>query len=147
MKKTFILLLVALALWGISASTASAQFPWSKGLVTCGNGSGSGKVDPSTGKAVTAAQDCQFPDLINMINTIIQYLIFIAMPIAAISFAYAGWIYLSAGGDTSKVKRAHTIFLDVAIGFGLVLGAWLIFNYIATTFLSPTYSGSNSYLK
>ena len=132
MKKTFILLLVALSLWSVSVNFAMASFDWSNGLVQCGR----------TGSAQQQATGCDFTALINLVNTLIQYLIFIAMPLAAIAFAYAGWIYLSAGGDTGKVKKAHQLFMSVGIGFALILSAWLIFKYIAVTFLSPYYSGS-----
>ncbi len=137
MKKIFIITLIALSLWSVSGSVTMAA-SWTNGLVTCGKGAGT----PDK----PAATSCDFSALIDMVNTIIQYLIFIAMPLAAISFAYAGWIYLSAGGDTGKVKKAHEIFANVGIGLILVLSAWLIFKLIATKFLSDTYS-SSTYLK
>ena len=138
MKKIFIITLVALCLWSVSAPIAMAQ----GGLVNCGRS----QTDSSMDNNVPEAQQCQFSDLIALINTLIQYLIYISLPLAAIAFAYAGWIYLSAGGDTGKVKKAHTIFLDVGIGIALVLSAWLIFQYIAKEFLSDTYINS-TYLK
>lgn len=122
-------MLLAICLWGISGSVASAA------LVTCGTANDS-----------SAATNCTFVSLITMINEIIKYLIMIAMPLAAISFAYAGWLYLSAGDDTGKVTKARTIFTDVGIGLIIVLSGWLVFHLIQTTFLN-TDAGYGTYLK
>ena len=111
------------------------------GFVTCGKVGANGL--DSNGK--TAAQSCGFSDLINMINTIITYLIYIAMPLAAISFAYAGWLYLSAGDKPANISKAKTIFIDVGIGIFLVIASWLIFKLIETTFLN-TGAGYSTYL-
>ena len=138
MKKIFIVALLMLCLWSVVGVMATAQStdPSTGGLVTCGRGTGTADKP--------AALDCNFAALMNMINVIIRYMIFISLPLAAIAFAIAGWIYLSAGGDTGKVKKAKQIFISVGTGFALILSAWLIFQYIANTFLStkPDSSGA-----
>jgi hypothetical protein len=148
-KKISIIMLLALCLWGVSVSTASASwFDWiagggsssggdNSGLVRCGNGTG------TTGSP--AATNCDFAAAVDMINRIIDYLIMISMPLAAISFAYAGWLYLSAGDNTGQVSKARTIFLDVGIGVIIILSGWLVFKLIATTFLNPN-AGYGTYL-
>ncbi|MBI2120266.1 MAG: hypothetical protein HYT94_01420 [Parcubacteria group bacterium] len=98
----------------------------SSGLVPCGYQ----EVAPG-GDATVAAEDCDFWDLIQLAKNIIDFLLYtIAMPLAAIMFAYAGWLYLSAAGNESKVKEAHNIFGMVAMGLALALAAWLIINAI-----------------
>lgn len=82
------------------------------GLVPCG---GSGQ------------NPCTFSDFFVLINNVINFLLFnIATPLAALTFAVAGWMYLTAGGDTGKIKQAHELFKNVAIGFIIALSAWLI---------------------
>lgn len=50
-----------------------------------------------------------------------------AVPIAAIMFAYAGFIMVTAGGESSSAKtKAKDIFLNTLIGLVLALAAWLI---------------------
>ena len=140
MKKIFIIALLVLSLWSVSGMTvmaASTGSLWP--LVQCGTGTG------KDANGNYAAQQCDFSALISLVSRIMQYLIYIAMPLAAISFAYAGWLYLSAGGNSSQVSKAHTIFMDVGIGFILILSAWLIFDLIAKNFLD-TSKGFNSYL-
>ena len=70
--------------------------------------------------------DCDWSTLLVLANTLITFLIEIAAALAAISFAYSGWLFLTAGGDAGKVSRAKGIFGKVAIGFFFCLAAWLI---------------------
>lgn len=88
------------------------------GLVPCG---GSGQ------------NPCGFSDFFVLINNVINFLLFkIATPLAALTFAIAGWMYLTAAGDSGKIKNAHELFKNVAIGFIIALAAWLIVNAILT---------------
>ena len=48
--------------------------------------------------------DCNFCSFVNGMNNIIKYLIFtLAMPIGAITLAYAGFLYATAQGNKGKV--------------------------------------------
>lgn len=90
---------------------------FSGGLVQCGKGNG--------------PEDCTFEAFICLLRRIMNFLLFVlAVPIAAISFAWAGWLYLSAAGNESKIKQAHEIFGTVALGLCLALAAWLIVHAI-----------------
>ncbi len=93
------------------------------GLVPCGN------VEDTTKGVVTDA--CGFADLIVLAQTVMKFLIFdLAAPIAAIMFAYAGFTYVTNGGNESKIKQAHDIFLYVFWGLIIALSAWLVVNFI-----------------
>jgi hypothetical protein len=129
-------MLLTLCLWGISGSIVRAQDPSTGGLVTCGR-------EVTVGKdAKTQVYSCNFAALIAMLNKLITYLIYIAMPLAAIAFAYAGWLYLSAGDNSGQIDKAKKVFTTVGIGFVVILCAWLVFKLIATTFLSDDYKNS-----
>lgn len=94
------------------------------GLVPCGYQ----EVLPG-GDAKVAAEDCTFEDFIILAKLVMNFLLFtIAVPVAAISFAWAGWLYLSAAGNESKVAEAHRIFGYVVLGLCVALAAWLIVN-------------------
>ena len=69
--------------------------------------------------------DCNFNHLIILAKNIIKFLIIVAAPLAAIMFVYAGWLYMTAQGDSGKVSQAHDIFRTVFFGFIFILGAWL----------------------
>ncbi len=113
---TAVLLCIPLLLFGF-ALTVHAQ-----GLIPCG---GSGQ--PA----------CNFTYLIQLIQNVIDFLLVdVAIPLAIILFAYAGWLYMSAGGDSGKVSKAHGIFMNVVFGLVLALAAWLIVNTIASALLN-----------
>lgn len=80
-------------------------------------------------------KDCDFDTLIDLVQSIINFLLIIAAPLAAILFAYAGWLYLSAGGSPEKVKKAHGIFVTVFWGLVIALAAWLVVTTIANVLL------------
>lgn len=105
----------------VSAKTSS-------GLIPCGN--------VETAGAVPVAERCDFDDMIQLAQNVIEFLIFrIAAPLAAVMFAYAGFLYLTNGGNESKVKQAHDIFWSVFIGLVVALAAWLVVNFVLEFFL------------
>jgi hypothetical protein len=98
------------------------------GLVPCGTGDVPGG---NIEAAKAAAEDCQFEDFMALAKNVMDFLLFtIAIPIAAISFAWAGWLYMSAAGNESRVSEAHQIFKYVVLGLCVALAAWLIVNAI-----------------
>lgn len=74
--------------------------------------------------------NCNLSDLINTVNSAINFLVIISASIAAIMFITAGFLYMTAGGDTGKVGQAHKIFQATAIGFAIVVGGWLIIKMV-----------------
>ena len=79
------------------------------------------------------ANNCQFLDFITLFKNVMDFLLFVlAMPLAALLFCYAGFLYLTAQGDEGKVKQAHQIFFYVVIGFAIALAGWLIVKAIVT---------------
>jgi hypothetical protein len=117
MKKlatTFITLSVLLGFFSIAHADTL-------GLIPCGN--------TEVGGVVT--DKCTYQDVIILAQTVIKFLIFqLAAPIAAIMFAYAGFTYITNGGNESKIKQAHDIFLYVFWGLIIALAAWLVVNFI-----------------
>lgn len=123
-----------------------------KGLVQCGrkiqceyqtkkNADGSfsrvttkdkdGKDVPVITRIADKDDTCGFPDLINLIDRIIQYvLLFLAIPIAAIMFVYAGILLLFSGGDPGAKTKAKGIFFNAVIGLVIAFAAFLIIKLI-----------------
>jgi len=89
--------------------------------------------EPDTGLIPCDGLDCQFTDFIQLIYNVMRFLIGLGLTFSVIVFAYAGFIYMTAGGDESKIKKAHGMFLSVVIGLVLALGAFLIVEVIANT--------------
>jgi len=102
---TVILILIA-----ISPSITFAQFP--------------DKIVPCTGV------DCDICHIGQLAQNVLNAGIYIAVFLSAILFAYAGWQYITAGGEPGKATEAKKIFWTVGVGLVLILAAWLIVDVI-----------------
>jgi len=94
--------------------------------------------------ATNPAAKCNLCTFSELVQNIINFVIGLSIPLAAILFSYAGWLYFSNREDTSKVQQAHRIFSSVLIGFAIAVGAWLIVQTILKT-LAPNYVSWNSF--
>ncbi len=90
--------------------------------------------------------NCDFNALMKLVNRVISFILYVSIPLAAISFSYAGYLYLSAAGDTGKIESAHEIFKKVLIGFIFILSAWLIVYAITNSLLDSDFKNSESNL-
>ncbi len=128
-KPLILILLLAGSMFASPLAYAAGKT--SSGLIPCGN-------DETAGK-VTAGQECTYDDLIKLAQTVINFLIFgLAAPLGAIMFAYAGYLYITNGGNESQIKQAHDIFLSVFWGLIVALAAWLLVNFIFQFLVDPT---------
>ena len=136
------MILLAACFFGVLTPLAFAAAD--NALVQCGRSDGSVVLTPTETKALI--DQCNFTTAVEMINRLINYAIIISMPLAAIAFAYAGWLRLSAGDNPSQIEKSNKVFMSVGIGILVMLSGWLVFHLIATTFLSSDYAKS-TYLK
>lgn len=97
-------------------------------LVPCGKyatapGRTAGGVAYKAGEVVP----CEFNDFMKLIDNIINFILkFMAIPIAAIMFAYAGFLMVTSGGSTESRGKAKNIATNTVFGLVIVAGAWLI---------------------
>jgi hypothetical protein len=82
--------------------------------------------------------DCTFCDLVTLINTLIRFFIYISVPLAVISFIYAGFLYMTAQGNPGQITKAHGFFTKTLWGFVIILSAWLIVYTITNALLDPS---------
>ncbi len=74
---------------------------------------------------------CGFEYFMTMINFIIDFLFkYLATPIFAILFIYAGWLYISSSGNPSNVSLAKKIIKNALVGYLIILLSWLIVDTI-----------------
>jgi hypothetical protein len=93
----------------------------------------------------SAGQPCNFNALMTLVNNIINFILYyMAIPIAAIMFAYAGFLLVTAGGEAAGARtKAKSIFTNAVIGLILAVACWLIVKLILST-LAP--AGSFSWI-
>jgi len=78
---------------------------------------------------------CGFCDITTLIQNIINFLIYLAVVVATLMFVYAGFKYLTAGGNPERLKSAHKIFWNVFFGLIFVLAAFLIVDTVMKAFV------------
>jgi hypothetical protein len=69
--------------------------------------------------------DCNWCSLVQLIQNLINYAIFLGTMVAALLFMWAGFLYITNGGSSENISKAKKIFLAVAWGFVAILGGWL----------------------
>lgn len=76
--------------------------------------------------------NCDFNSFVDLINNIINFaLMYLAIPIAAIMFAYAGFLMVTAGESASEARtKAKGIFMNALMGLAIAAACWLIVNTI-----------------
>lgn len=74
--------------------------------------------------------NCDFAKLIQLGNNVIKFCIVVGSSVFAIMFMYAGYLYLTAMGNSSQISQAHGLFTNAVIGFIIMLAAWLIIDFI-----------------
>ncbi len=85
-------------------------------------------------------EPCSFSHLVILLQNLITDLVILTTFLAAVAFAYAGFILLTSGGSESAKTKAKDIFLKVLKGYLWILGAWLLVYTITTVLLKPGYS-------
>jgi hypothetical protein len=112
-------LLASLCAFLLLATFAFAQTESKGGLVPCGN----------TGKA-----QCNWCDLIQLIQNLINYAIYLGVLIGAIVFAYAGVEYMTMksdigfmrSGGAGGVEYAKSLLKGVVTGLVCIMVGWLV---------------------
>jgi hypothetical protein len=75
---------------------------------------------------VKCTENCGYNDLIALVSGVINWAIKISPMLAALTFAYAGFLYITSGGDPGKKSEAHKVFYATILGLIVILAAWLI---------------------
>jgi hypothetical protein len=88
---------------------------YAAGLVPCG---GKGE------------DQCKYEHFTQLIVNVVNFAIQLGIAFSAVVFAWAGWLYMTSGGDEGKLKEAHELFIKVLWGFLFALGAFLIVQLI-----------------
>ncbi|MEI8338106.1 MAG: hypothetical protein WCF92_03100 [bacterium] len=98
------------------------------------------------GKSIGGGEyQCGWSDLVLLAKNLMVYLIFIGTTLAAISMAYAGFMYATSAGNSGKIEKAHQVFSTVAIGILFLWGGWLLIATIMKTLgVKDPYSLLNS---
>jgi len=127
--KVFVLSAILIVTFFTSVMPAEAAFDGQ--LVNCGSKTGS-----------ASDHDCTWQDLIGLANNIVNFIVFFATLCGVLAFCYAGFLYITAGGEGGKIEQAHGIFKSVIVGMMFILCGWLLIATILKILVSD--SGDNA---
>lgn len=91
---------------------------------------------------ITNPQAVQACDLVTLVDNIVSFATYVAVFIATVMFAYAGFLYVTAASRPENLNQAKGIFGKVFLGLILVLGAWLIINLVMSVLFNDQIGGS-----
>lgn len=69
---------------------------------------------------------CGLVDIIGLIQRVIEYIFFLVLPIAAIVFAYAGFMLMTSGSSDSRRSAAKRAMTSLVVGIIIIMGAWFV---------------------
>lgn len=117
---TLLLLVFSATFLPVTASAATSGFfgLQKPNLIVCG--------DFGNPENPTADHECTFTDVVVLAKNLVNFAFYLSVPAVILLLSYAGYLYMTSAGDEGKVGQAHTIFTNVAIGFCIILAAWLI---------------------
>lgn len=78
-----------------------------------------------------------------LVGTILQFLLSLLGIILFGMILYAGFMWMTAGGDPKKVQTAKDYIRDAVIGLLLILAALSISNFVFSQLISATGANSN----
>jgi len=69
----------------------------------------------------------------NFIQSVLNIIIKVGVPISAVFIIWAGFQFLTAQGDVTKLTAAKKSLVWAVVGMGVLLGSWLIATAIQGT--------------
>lgn len=73
-----------------------------------------------------AGRMCGLTDAIVLIQRVIEYVFILILPIAAVVFAFVGYLFITSGGNPDKRSKARKAMLSLVIGIVIIMAAWLL---------------------
>lgn len=83
--------------------------------------------------------ECDYNALVNGINRLVKYFIYLAHFFAIAMFMYAGFLYMFAGDKSGNVEQAKRIFKNIGIGLFFVYAGWLLVYSLLTYLIDPAF--------
>ncbi len=88
-----------------------------------------GKIcNPLAGKGIGTVQD--------FIRVLLEGVLKIGIPVVALAIIYCGFLFVTAVGNSEKIKKAREALIYTLIGAAILLGSWAIAKLIAETVTS-----------
>ncbi|MBI2038704.1 MAG: TrbC/VirB2 family protein [Candidatus Niyogibacteria bacterium] len=77
-------------------------------------------------QSVTLDNPLKFNTFSAIIQEIAKIVTMVGLPVIALFIVYAGFLYVTARGNETKVKKAHDTLLWTVVGAAIIVGAYAI---------------------
>lgn len=125
------------AIWTFGATSVFAQTSApSAGNPPSQQSQGNPPSQPSPGNpggSIELANPLKFDSIPEFLLAIIDIILIFAVPIIVLFIMYAGFLYVTARGDTGQIGQAHSALTWAIIGGVIVLGAKILLTVIQGT--------------
>lgn len=100
-------------------------------------------VDPMAAQANLDAFAADFgqsggTDLVGIVGNVVKIVLTLLGVIVLVIIVYAGFLWMTAGGNEDQVKKAKQWLINAIIGLALVLSAYAISSFVVTNLSSAT---------
>ena len=72
-------------------------------------------------EAVKLQNPLSAPDFKTIVDTVVDFIIKLAVVIAPIFIIYAGYLFMTSGGEPGKITTARNVIMYVVIGLAILL--------------------------
>ena len=89
--------------------------------------------DRPNASGVVVPGECNFDDLVLAVNALVNWGTIFALSFSVFVLAWAGFLYMTSGGNPGQITKATGLLTKVVIGIALILAAYLIVKLIITS--------------
>ena len=82
-----------------------------------------------------SGSECGTCQVVQLVEGIVDFIILLSVAIATIIIMWAGYLMLSAGGNSGQIKRGRDVLTNAIIGLIIVLACWLIVDIMLRSLL------------
>ncbi|MES2416250.1 MAG: hypothetical protein V4504_00955 [Patescibacteria group bacterium] len=117
-----------------------AQSGGTNPVISNTSGSNTGGTNPTGQNSVSSdgkiTNPIKYNDINSFIKAILAGVLKIGIPIIALAIIYSGFLFVSARGNSEKLKTAKDALLYTCIGAAILLGSWALAQLISETILA-----------
>lgn len=99
-----------------------------------------GPIIPACARAAADQYPCQACDLVSAGENILRVFVSLAVGAAALMFAYAGILYVTAAANQGNIDSAKSIFFSTLLGLIFILCAYLIIDLALRVFTGQSFN-------
>ena len=101
-------------------------------VISLADGGNSGCI-PADGKICNPLEGKGITSISGFIQTILEGVLKIGIPIVALAVIYSGFLFVFARGNSEKLGKAKNSLLYTLIGAAILIGSWAIAEMISAT--------------